>query len=84
MAKVSKILQLMEKGNAADFKNKCLDEIDIDMDHIDSQEDDENNDLLQGIVYIYLNSFTKSKNCTLFYLKSRFPFFLNKFMRIVL
>lgn len=34
-AKVSKILQLMEKGDAARFKNKCLDEIDIDMEDIE-------------------------------------------------
>lgn len=34
MAKVSKILQLMETGNAAKFKNKSLDEIDIDMETI--------------------------------------------------
>lgn len=44
----------MEKGNAADFKNKCLDEIYIDMDHIDSQEDPLNeNNLLQGMLKIF-------------------------------
>ncbi|KAI4463217.1 hypothetical protein MML48_4g00016860 [Holotrichia oblita] len=30
-----KILQLMEQGNAAQFKNKCLEEIDIDMENIE-------------------------------------------------
>lgn len=34
IAKVSKIIQLMEKGNAAHFKNKALDEIEIDMENI--------------------------------------------------
>ncbi|CAH0549886.1 unnamed protein product [Brassicogethes aeneus] len=42
VAKVSKILQLMEKGNAAEFKNKCLEEIDIDMENV---EEDEFNEL---------------------------------------
>ncbi|CAH0556796.1 unnamed protein product, partial [Brassicogethes aeneus] len=36
IAKVSKILQIMEKGNAAEFKNKTLEEIDIDMNEIES------------------------------------------------
>lgn len=33
----------MEKGNAAKFKNKTLEEIDVDMNEIDSivEEDDE-------------------------------------------
>ncbi|KAI4468115.1 hypothetical protein MML48_2g00008774 [Holotrichia oblita] len=35
VAKISKILQLMEQGNAAQFKNKCLEEIDIDMENIE-------------------------------------------------
>lgn len=39
IAKVSKILQLMEKGNAAQFKNKSLDEIDIDMEYIEDQRE---------------------------------------------
>lgn len=34
-AKVAKILQLMEKGNADEFKNKSLDQINIDMDTAD-------------------------------------------------
>lgn len=34
-AKVSKILQMMEKGNTANFKDKCLDEIDVNMDEIE-------------------------------------------------
>lgn len=34
----------MEKGNAAEFKNKSLDEIDIDMDTIDEDTDDEVNE----------------------------------------
>lgn len=29
----------MEKGNAAQFKNKTLDEIDIDMEHIDEEKE---------------------------------------------
>jgi hypothetical protein len=41
VAKVSKILQLMEKGNAADFKNKSLDEIDIDMKNVEYEPDEE-------------------------------------------
>jgi hypothetical protein len=41
VAKVSKILQLMEKGNAADFKNKSLDEIDIDMENVEYEPDEE-------------------------------------------
>lgn len=34
----------MEKGNAAEFKNKTLEEIDVDMNEIQSvlEEDDEN------------------------------------------
>lgn len=58
VAKVSKILQLMEKGNAADFKNKCLDEIDIDMDHIELLEDpsNDNDDLSQGMLYFFHKS----------------------------
>ncbi|KAI4463225.1 hypothetical protein MML48_4g00006583 [Holotrichia oblita] len=35
VAKISKILQLMEQGNATQFKNKCLEEIDIDMENIE-------------------------------------------------
>lgn len=34
VAKVSKILQITEKGKADKFKNKSLDEIDIDMEEI--------------------------------------------------
>lgn len=38
VAKVSKILQLMEKGNAAQFKNKSLDEIEINMEYVEENE----------------------------------------------
>lgn len=43
VAKVSKILQLMEKGNADNYKNKSLDEIEVDMENIDmdGEETDE-------------------------------------------
>lgn len=40
-AKVAKVLQLMEKGNAAEFKNKSLDEIDIDMSFADTDSENE-------------------------------------------
>lgn len=32
---MSKILQMMEKGTALQFKNKSLEEIDIDMEDLD-------------------------------------------------
>lgn len=38
IAKVWKILQLIEKGEACSFKNKTLDEIDIDMESIEADE----------------------------------------------
>lgn len=41
IAKVSKILQIMEKGCAADFKNKCLEEIDINVNEINFDSDEE-------------------------------------------
>lgn len=40
IAKVSKILQIMEKGNAAQFKNKSLEEIDIDMNEVEVEKED--------------------------------------------
>ncbi|KAJ8933287.1 hypothetical protein NQ314_014115 [Rhamnusium bicolor] len=43
IAKVSKILLLMEKGNAAKYKNKTLEEIDIDMDEIESLSNENDN-----------------------------------------
>nr|CAH7730174.1 unnamed protein product [Callosobruchus chinensis] len=44
IAKISKILQIMEKGSAAEFKNKTLDEIDIDMNETETiEEDDDGN-----------------------------------------
>ncbi|KAK4885602.1 hypothetical protein RN001_001873 [Aquatica leii] len=45
VAKVSKILQLMEKGNIAQFKNKCLEEIDIDMESVEEDQDMDENTL---------------------------------------
>ncbi|KAK4874171.1 hypothetical protein RN001_013531 [Aquatica leii] len=43
-AKISKLLQMMEKGNAADFKNKSLDEIDIninaELSEVETDEED--------------------------------------------
>lgn len=35
----------MEKGNTAQFKNKCLEEIDIDMENIEDNPDFLENDL---------------------------------------
>ncbi|XP_068898893.1 uncharacterized protein [Tenebrio molitor] len=43
-AKVSKILQMMEKGNATHFKNKSLDEIDININEALEDETDEENE----------------------------------------
>lgn len=34
----------MEKGNATQFKNKNLDEIDIDMNELESLQEEENED----------------------------------------
>ncbi|KAK4885601.1 hypothetical protein RN001_001872 [Aquatica leii] len=45
VAKVSKILQLIEKGNIAQFKNKCLEEIDIDMESVEEDQDIDENTL---------------------------------------
>nr|CAI5864196.1 unnamed protein product [Callosobruchus analis] len=42
IAKISKILQIMEKGSAAEFKNKTLEEIDIDMNETETIEEDDN------------------------------------------
>ncbi|RZC38111.1 uncharacterized protein BDFB_012102, partial [Asbolus verrucosus] len=48
IAKVSKILQLMEKGNTTEFKNKSLDEIEIDMESVGDENEDEENDEQQN------------------------------------
>lgn len=40
IVKISKILQLIEKGNAAQFQNKSLQEIDIDMKEISVDSDE--------------------------------------------
>jgi len=34
VAKISKLLHIMESGNAAQFKGKSLEQIDLDMDEI--------------------------------------------------
>lgn len=47
VAKVSKILQLMEHGNAAAFKNKSLDEIEIDMKNIDCDDQGDNKAVIE-------------------------------------
>nr|CAI5836557.1 unnamed protein product [Callosobruchus analis] len=40
VAKVSKILQVLERGNITMFKNKTLDEIEIDMENVEIDNDD--------------------------------------------
>lgn len=47
MAKVSKVLQLMERGDAAKFKNKSLDEIEIDMENVEEQEEVEDTEIYE-------------------------------------
>lgn len=37
VAKVSKILQILEKGNASQFKNMSLDEINLDMETLETE-----------------------------------------------
>lgn len=41
VAKVSKILQILEKGTASQFKNMSLDEINLDMETLDTEMDDD-------------------------------------------
>lgn len=51
VAKVAKILYLMEKGKIADFKNKNLDEIDINLDEeLEDSEDEEEEELEEETV----------------------------------
>lgn len=38
IAKVSKILQIMDRGSAAEFRNKFLEEIDIDVNVVSDSE----------------------------------------------
>lgn len=47
IAKVSKILHIMEKGNAARFKNKSLEDIEIDMEEIDELDEVNVNNIQQ-------------------------------------
>lgn len=51
-AKIAKILHLMETGNAADFKNKNLDEIQFDMKNevVDEIEEENENTGLFSIL----------------------------------
>jgi hypothetical protein len=52
-AKIAKVLLLMEKGDAAKYKNKSLDEIEINADEEVDFEEDENGD--SGILLFSFN-----------------------------
>ncbi|VEN48702.1 unnamed protein product, partial [Callosobruchus maculatus] len=62
IAKVSKILQIMEKGNAANFKNRTLEEIDVDMDDIGSIEDGDEMENVDKIISLRNETVTKDSD----------------------
>lgn len=66
IAKVSKILQIMEKGNAAQFKNKSLDEIDIDMNEVENEDEDRQlSTVSSGRKKIIIINFIKTPHATI-------------------